>query len=264
MTTAPSSRTSKIVTAAADTFDVTCRNLLNLRRTPQALVYGAVQPVLFVLLFRYAFGGAIHVPGVRYVDYLVPGIFAQGVTFGAIGTAVGLSYDLRAGLLERFRTLPMCRAAVLTGRTLADLARNLIVVAVVTAVGFAVGFRVQTNALAFLAALAVVALFAYALSWAFVVVGLRVSDPEAAQAAGVPFMFVLVFASTAFVPLGSMPGWLQVFAARQPVTALVEAVRALVLGGPTAGRVLESLAWSVGLLAVFATLAIRAYRQMSL
>jgi ABC transporter DrrB family efflux protein len=249
--------------AIADTIDVAGRNLRTMLRMPQALVFALIQPVLFVLLFRYAFGGAIHVPGVPYVDYLMPGIFAQSVAFGALGTAVGLATDLRSGLLERFRTLPMSRSAVLAGRTLADLARNLAVVAVMAGVGFAVGFRVHTSAVAFLAALGLVALFGYALSWAFVSLGLRISDPEAAQAAGVPVMFLLVFASSAFVPISTMPGWLQVVAAHQPLTALVTAVRALVLGGPTAGHVLASLAWSGGLLAGFALLAIGQYQRIS-
>jgi ABC-2 type transport system permease protein/oleandomycin transport system permease protein len=249
--------------AIADTIDVAGRNLRTMLRMPQALVFALIQPVLFVLLFRYAFGGAIHVPGIPYVDYLMPGIFAQSVAFGALGTAVGLATDLRSGLLERFRTLPMSRSAVLAGRTIADLARNLAVVAVMAGVGFAVGFRVHTSAVAFLAALGLVALFGYALSWAFVSLGLRISDPEAAQAAGVPVMFLLVFASSAFVPINTMPGWLQVVAAHQPLTALVTAVRALVLGGPTAGHVLASLAWSGGLLAGFALLAIGQYQRIS-
>jgi ABC transporter DrrB family efflux protein len=249
--------------AVADTLDVTGRNLRNVLRTPQALVFALIQPVLFVLLFRYAFGGAIRVPGIPYVDYLVPGIFAQSVAFGALGTAVGLSADVRSGLLERFRTLPMSRLAILAGRTLADLARNLAVVAVMAGVGFAVGFRVHTSALAFLAGLGLVALFGYALSWGFVSLGLRISDPESAQAAGVPVMFLLVFASAAFVPLATMPGWLQAVAAHQPLTALVNAVRALVLGGPTAGHVLTSVAWSCGLLVAFALLALHQYQRMN-
>src|ERR1039457_4358838 len=150
--------------AAADTIDRARRNLRNLWRPPQAMIFATVQPVIFVLLFRYAFGGAIHVPGVSYVDYLMPGIFAQAVAFGAIGTAVGLSADMSSGILARFRTLPMSRIAVLAGRTLADLVRNLVVVAVMTGVGFAVGFRTHSPA-GLLAALGLVAVFAYALSW---------------------------------------------------------------------------------------------------
>jgi ABC-2 type transport system permease protein len=248
--------------ALFDTFDVTGRNLRTLLRTPQALVFATIQPMIFVLLFRYAFGGAIRVPGTSYVDYLMPGVFAQTVAFGAIGTAVGLSGDLRSGLLVRFRTLPMSRIAVLAGRTLADLARNLLVVAVMIGVGFAVGFRSANGAAGLLAALALVVAFGYAASWAFVALGLRVSDPEAAQAAAVPVVFLLVFTSAAFVPSASMPGWLQAFGTHQPVNALVSAERALVLGGPAAHDVLICLAWTAGLLLVFGTLAIRGYVRM--
>jgi ABC-2 type transport system permease protein len=256
-------RQSRLAMAVTDTVDVAGRNLFNLWRTPQALIFATIQPVMFVLLFRYAFGGAIHVPGVPFVDYLMPGIFAQAVAFGAIGTAVGLSADKASGIFTRFRTLPMSRVAVLAGRTLADLVRNLVVVAVMTGVGFAVGFRAHSGAAGLLGALGLVAVFAYAASWGFVALGLAVSDPEAAQGAGVPVVFLLVFSSAAFVPLSTMPGWLQAFGAHQPVTALVDAERALILGGPAASRVLACLAWSAGMLVVFASLATLAYRRTS-
>jgi len=251
-----------VLTTVSDTIDVAGRNLRTLFRTPQALIFATIQPMIFVLLFRYAFGGAIRVPGVNYVDFLMPGVFAQAVAFGAIGTAVALSADLRSGILVRFRTLPMARVAVLAGRTLADLARNLVVVAVMIGVGFAVGFRSANGAAGLLAALALVIVFAYAVSWAFTALGLRVSDPEAAQAAGVPLVFLLVFTSSAFVPATAMPGWLQAFGTHQPVNALVTAERALILGGPAARDVLVSLAWSVGILLVFALLAARTYARM--
>lgn len=254
---------SQLTMALSDTADVAGRNLRVLWRTPQALIFATIQPVMFVLLFRYAFGGAIHVPGVPYVDYLMPGIFAQAVAFGAIGTAVGLSADMASGIFTRFRTLPMSRVGVLAGRTLADLVRNLVVVAVMTGVGYAVGFRADTGAVGLLAALGLVAVFAYALSWGSVALGLSVSDPEAAQGAGVPVVFLLVFSSAAFVPLSTMPGWLQAFGAHQPVTALVDAERALILGGPGVSDVLACLAWSAGMLVVFVALAIRAYRGAS-
>jgi ABC-2 type transport system permease protein/oleandomycin transport system permease protein len=251
-----------IADALSDTADVAWRNLLTQLRTPQALVFATIQPVIFVLLFRYAFGGAIHVPGTNYVDFLMPGIFAQTVAFGAVGTAVGLSGDLRTGILVRFRTLPMARIAVLAGRTVADLARNLLVVAVMIGVGFAAGFRSPHGAGALLAALGLVIAFGYAVSWGFASLGLRVSDPEAAQAAAVPVLFLLVFTSAAFVPSTAMPGWLQAFGTHQPVDALVNAERALILGGPAAHDVLTSLAWSGGMLVVFALLAARTYARM--
>jgi ABC-2 type transport system permease protein len=254
---------ARVTAAFWDTADVAGRNLRTLLRTPQALVFATIQPVIFVLLFRYAFGGAIHVPGVDYVDYLMPGIFAQTVCFGAIGTAVGLSADLRSGILIRFRTLPMARIAVLGGRTLADLARNLLVVTVMIGVGFAAGFRSPDGAAGVLAALGLTLAFAYAISWGFATLGLRVSDPEAAQAAGVPVMFLLVFTSSAFVPQASMPGWLQAISAHQPVNALVSAERALILGGPALHDALVSLAWTAGILLAFGALAARSYARMN-
>jgi ABC-2 type transport system permease protein len=253
---------SGLTAAFADTADVAWRNLLTLLRTPQALVFATIQPVIFVLLFRYAFGGAIRVPGTDYVDFLMPGIFAQTVAFGAVGTAVGLSADVRTGILVRFRTLPMARIAVLGGRTVADLARNLLVVAVMTGVGFAAGFRSPHGAAGLLGALGLVVFFGYAVSWGFAALGLRVSDPEAAQAAAVPVVFLLVFTSAAFVPASAMPGWLQAFGTHQPVNALVSAERALILGGPAANDVLICLAWSAGMLIVFALLAARTYARM--
>jgi ABC-2 type transport system permease protein/oleandomycin transport system permease protein len=191
----------------------------------------------------------------------MPGIWAQTVVFGSMATGVGLAEDLHKGLIERFRSLPMARSAVLSGRTLADLVRNVFVVILMCLVGFAVGFRVQTNALGLLAGLALIVLFGYALAWIFAVVGLSAPNAESAQAAMFPIIGPLVFVSTAFVPLESMPGWLQPFAAHQPVSVTVDAVRALVVGGPTTADVLAAIAWSVGIIAVFAPIAVRRYRR---
>lgn len=244
-----------------DALAIARRNLIAVRRVPQLLVFSTIQPVIFVLLFRYVFGGAISIPGLPYVDFLMPGIFVQTAVFGAIGTAVGLASDVNTGLLERFRSLPMARSAVLAGRTTADLARNVFVVALMSAVGFAVGFRVHTNWLAFVAGIGLVLLFSYSLSWIFSTVGLAVGDPETAQAAAFPVVAPLVFASSAFVPVSTMPGWLQAFAEHQPVSVTASAVRALVLGGPTTSLVLQSLGWIAGILLVFAPLAVRRYRR---
>jgi ABC transporter DrrB family efflux protein len=255
----------RLTGAISDSLGVTWRNLVGLRRTPQLLVFSTIQPVMFVLLFRYVFGGAIEVPGgIPYVDYLMPGIFVQATVFGAIGSAIGMAADLKSGLLERFHSLPMARSAVLAGRTSADLARNTFVVALMAAVGFAVGFRVHTDALGFVAGLLLLLLFAYALSWVFVTVGLAVGDPETAQAASFPVMAPLVFASSVFVPVETMPGWLQAFAEHQPVSITADGVRALMLGGPTAEYVLQALAWSFGILLVFAPLAVRRFRRAML
>jgi ABC transporter DrrB family efflux protein len=251
----------RLLAAVSDSLAVAGRNLIGYRRVPQLLVFSTIQPVIFVLLFRYVFGGAVKVPGVPYVDYLMPGIFVQTVVFGAMGTAIGLATDLKSGLLERFRSLPMARSAVLAGRTVADLARNVFVAALMAAVGFAVGFRVHTSALGLVAGMLLVLLFGYVLSWIFAAVGLAVGDPETAQAAAFPVMAPLVFASSAFVPVSSMPSWLQGFAAHQPVSVTASAVRALVLGGPAASYVLQSLTWSAGILLLFAPLAVRRYRR---
>ena len=249
--------------AVSDALALTWRNLLTIRRLPQLLVFATVQPLLFVLMFRYVFGGAIRVPGVDYVNYLMPGIFAQVVAFGAINTGVGLAEDSRHGLIERLRSLPMARSAVLAGRTLADLARNVFVVLLMLGVGFAVGFRLQTDVGRLVLGLLVLLAFGFALSWVFALIGLSVASAESAQAASFPLLLPLVFASSAFVSPATMPGWLQPFAENQPVSVTVDAVRALVLGGPAAGKVLEALAWSVGIVLVFGALAVRRYRRVA-
>jgi ABC transporter DrrB family efflux protein len=248
--------------ALRDTFAITQRNLIAYRRVPQLLVFSTIQPVIFVLMFRYVFGGAIKLPGpIPYVDFLMPGIFVQTVVFGAIATAIGLATDMKSGLMERFHALPMARSAVLTGRTMADLARNVFVVILMMIVGFLVGWRIHTNVLALLAGAFLVLLFGYAMSWIFATVGLAVGDPETAQAAAFPVLAPLVFASSAFVSPDKMPGWLQVFANHQPVSATASAVRALVNGGPTAAHVWQSVAWCVAILVVFAPIAVRLYRR---
>jgi ABC-2 type transport system permease protein len=177
---------SRVGWAVVDTGTIAWRNLLTLIRLPSLLVFSTVQPVLFVLMFRYVFGGAIQVPGVDYVDFLMPGIFVQTVAFGATATGVGLAEDLGKGIIERFRALPMARSAVLTGRTVADLVRNVFVVALMCAVGFLVGFGVSTNVLAFLAGVGLLLLFGVALSWLFAIVGLGARNAESAQAAPSP------------------------------------------------------------------------------
>lgn len=244
-----------------DTYAVTQRNLIGYRRVPQLLVFSTIQPVIFVLMFRYVFGGAIRIPGVPYVDFLMPGIFLQSVVFGSLATAVGLATDMKSGLMERFHALPMSRSAVLTGRTLADLSRNLFVIVLMMAVGFLVGWRIHTNILGLIFGGLLVLLFGYAMSWIFATVGLAVGDPETAQAAAFPVLAPLVFASTAFVSAETMPGWLQVWARNQPVSVTASAVRALTIGGPTTANVLAAVAWCVGILVIFAPIAVRLYRR---
>ena len=251
----------RLWTAVSDTVAIQGRNLLGYVRTPQLLVFSTIQPVIFVLLFRYVFGGAIHVPGSNYVDFLMPGIFAQTVVFGAMATAIGLATDLHSGLVERFRSLPIARSAFLTGRTTADLCRNVLVIALMCVVGFAVGWRVHTDVLSFIGAMLLMLAFGYSMSWVFATVGLVARDAEAAQAASFPILAPLVFASSAFVPVSSMPSWLQGFAEHQPVSAVTNAVRGLTLGGATTGDVLTAIAWCVGIVAVAAPFAVRRYRR---
>jgi ABC transporter DrrB family efflux protein len=247
--------------AVTDALAIAWRGVISYRRVPQLLVFSTVQPVVFVLMFRYVFGGAIQVPGGDYVDYLMPGIFVQTSVFGAIATAIGLATDVQSGLLERFLSLPMARSAVLVGRTLADLTRNIFVVALMSGVGFLVGFHVRTNAIRFIAALLLVLLFGYTFSWVFATVGLLLRNPESAQAAAFPVMAPLVFASSAFVPVASMPGWLQPFAAHQPVSVTASAARALILGSPVTSDLLQSLAWAAGILLTFIPFAVWRYRR---
>ena len=250
-----------LMPVATDALALAWRGLLTYRRVPQLLVFSTIQPVVFVLLFTYVFGGAIQVPGVDYIDYLMPGIFVQTVVFGAIATAIGLATDVQSGLLERFLSLPMTRSAVLMGRTLADLGRNVFVVILMSCVGFAVGFRIHSTWLDYIAAMLLVLAFGYSLSWVFATVGLLVKNPETAQAAAFPIMAPLVFASSAFVPVATMPSWLQPFAEHQPVSVTASAARALTLGTPATSYILQSLAWIVGILAVFIPLSVSRYRR---
>jgi ABC-2 type transport system permease protein/oleandomycin transport system permease protein len=254
----------------SDWATVTWRNLLRMSRLPDAVFFSSVQPVMFVLLFRYVFGGAIsHLPHLSYVNYLVAGVYVQTVMFGAISTAVGLSEDLQAGLIERFRALPMARSAVLAGRTLADAVRNIGVLVLITGVGYAVGFRAQTSPWMFILGLLLVLVFAYALSWAFAIIGLSTPNSETAQLASFPILFPFTFASTAFVPVTTMPGWLQAFVKHQPVSLVINATRELMLGTATGRRlglwspsdVWQALAWAIGLLVVFAPIAVWRFRR---
>jgi ABC-2 type transport system permease protein len=250
--------------ALTDAMTIAWRNLKGALRTPQVIVFSTIQPVIFVLNFRYVFGGAIAASlpmGVPYVDFLMPGIFVQTVAFGSMQTAIGMSTDLNTGLLERFRSLPMARSAVLAGRTLSDIVRNSFTILLMLLVGFAVGFRIHTNALAVLGAFALLLLFMFSLSWVFATIGMAIRNPEAAQAASFPLLAILVFASSAFVPTSAMPGPLRAYADHQPVSDVADAVRALVLGGPTAGNVVIAIAWCAGIVAVFAPIAVAKYRR---
>jgi ABC transporter DrrB family efflux protein len=249
--------------ALSDTIGIAQRNLKRMLRTPQLMFFSAVQPVMFVLLFRYVFGGSIQTPGTEYVNYLMPGIFVQVVLFGGALTAVGLATDLKEGVIDRFRTLPMARSAVLAGRTLADLVRNVFVVILMVGVGVLVGFRFHGSVPADIGALLLVLAFGYAFSWVFAAVGLAVKDPETAQVAGFIPLFPLVFASSAFVPVANMPGWLQAFANNQPVSVTVTSARSLLSGASASHWLWQSIAWSLGIFVVFVVLAVRIYGRTS-
>jgi ABC transporter DrrB family efflux protein len=272
-TTAPEHVRVTLGHAVRDTMVITRRNLLRNVRLPQVLLFSTVQPVMFLLLFTYVFGGAIGgaIPPAadgKYINWLIPGLLVQVAAFGAGQTAIGLTEDLSKGVIERFRSLPMARSAVLAGRTLADLIRNGFVIGLMMTVGFLIGFRWQTDVLGMIGGLLVAMVFAYALSWVMAAIGLAVKNPEAAQSAVFLPVFPLVFASSVFVPTATMPGWLQAFADNQPITVTVNALRGLILGndalepGQTAlGFVTLSLLWATAIIAVFAPLAVRVYRR---
>jgi ABC-2 type transport system permease protein len=267
----PSSAT--LVHAFKDTGVIARRNLLRNLRMPQLLLFATVQPVMFLLLFNYVFGGSIgqSIPaaaGGKYINYLVPGLLIQVAIFGSGQTALGLTEDLSKGVIDRFRSLPMARSAVLGGRTLSDLIRNAFVICLMLAVGFLIGFRYQTSFLRLVAALLVALAFAYALSWVMATVGLLVKNPEAAQSAVFLPTFPLVFASSVFVPTETFPSWLQGFADNQPVTVTANALRGLILGPgalphrhTVSGDVILAVAWALGIALVFAPLAVRIYRR---
>ncbi len=247
--------------AVSDTLVLAWRNLLRIPRQPDLLLGFTVQPVMFVLLFVYVFGGAISTPGLSYVDFLIPGIMVQSMVFGGFVTALGLAEDLRKGLIDRFRSLPMSRAAVLTGRTLADVVTNVIQIAVMLGVGYAVGFRFSTSAPRVVAGVGLLLFIGYAFSWVFALIGLTASSPEASNAYGFTILFPVTFVSSAFVPVKSMPGWLQPVANNNPFTNMVNTARALFVGTPAGNQVWLAAVWSAAIVAVFSVLAVWRYRH---
>jgi ABC-2 type transport system permease protein/oleandomycin transport system permease protein len=246
----------------ADSRVMAVRQLRKVLRRPTYIVYLFLQPVILVLLFRYVFGGAIHTGSVSYVDFLLPGIIVMTAVFGALTTGLGLTEDLKAGVVDRFRSLPIARSAVLVGRTAADLAVNTLTIVLMLLLGMAVGFRPSQPVWQVALAGVLVLAFAYVFSWISACIGLAVRDPETAQSIGFFWVFPLVFASSAFVPTDSMPGVVRAFADANPVTLVVDAARALTIGhGDALGPALGTLAWLVGLLLVFVPLSVRAFRH---
>jgi ABC transporter DrrB family efflux protein len=247
--------------AVSDTLVLAKRSFLRIPRAPDLLLSFTVQPIMFVLLFAYVFGGAIETPGYDYIDFLIPGIIVQTMSFGGFVTALGLSEDLKKGLVDRFRSLPMSRAAVLAGRTLSDIATNAVSLAIMIGVGAIAGFSFDAPVAHIAAGFLLLLLFGYAFSWVFAFVGLTSSSPEAAQSLGFIVIFPLTFVSSAFVPVDSMPGALQAFAEVNPFTITVDAVRALFLGAPAGNSVWGAALWSLGITAVFAFLSVRKYKR---
>jgi ABC-2 type transport system permease protein/oleandomycin transport system permease protein len=246
---------------ATDTLVISERNLGRLRTAPDLLIAFTVQPVMFVLLFAYVFGGAIQTPGYNYIDFLIPGIIVQNIAFGGFVTALGLNEDVSKGLIDRFRTLPMARAAVLAGRTLADVVTNLLSLLILLATALIIGFSFDAGIGEIVAGIGLMVLFGYAFSWVFALLGLMVSSPESANSLGFLAVFPLTFISSAFVPVESMPGALQWFAEINPFTIVVDAMRALWLDAPAGDAIWGAVVWSLVIMAIFAPLAVRRYRH---
>ncbi len=250
--------------AVSDTLAITRRNLLVWMRVPAYIVFTVIQPVMFVLMFRYVFGGAIpvNVPG-GYVNFLMPGIVGQTAAFASFGTAIALAQELQKGVIDRLRSMPMARSAVLAGRLVADTARMLVTILIVIGVGCVVGFRFENGVVPAVAMVVLATVFGLAICCIAAYTGLAIGDEESVQAFGLIWLFPITFLSSAFVPIQTMPGWLQAFANNQPVTYVIKAMRALALGGPLEANLWKSIACLAGIFVVFAPLAVRAYRRAS-
>jgi ABC transporter DrrB family efflux protein len=261
----PASRTAGL---ARSTATVTRRALLRYVRTPQLIVMATIQMAMFFLIYRYMFGGAIRSTGVPYVDYLVPGFIATGVLFSGIGASVAMAEDLQQGFVDRLRSLPIPRSSVLVARAIADTAILALASAVTVGIAFAVGFRLHGSAVEGLAAFGLVVLFGFAFEWLFVTIGLFAGNTQAAQAMGM-IVFPFVFISSAYIPVHTMPGWLQAFANHQPLTPMVDSVRALtlgphaqhMLGHPASYFVAHALLWTAALVALTLPIAVAKYRR---
>jgi ABC-2 type transport system permease protein len=264
------SRGQRIRFAFVDGIVVAERNLVSLFRVPAVLVFELVQPIMFTLLFRYVFGGAIAgLPGgLNYVIFLMPGIFVQNAIFGATTTAIGIADDMKKGMIDRFRSLPMSRSAMLIGRTTADLFKNLIVVSLMVAVGYLIGFRFQNGFVGAVGVIVLVLAVGFSFSWISAAVGLAIKETEAVQAAVFTFIFPVVFMSTVFVPLTNMPGWLKVIARNNPVSIWASAARIMTVGEfPSSGSLEHALfasaVWIAGILVVFVPLSVRLYKKLT-
>ncbi len=256
---------SSIYYQLSDTWAIAKRNLLRYIRLPQLVFFSSIQPIIFLTLFNYVFGGALGSSGAavhgKYINYLLPGIMTQVTLFGGLQTGIGLARDLNSGMIDRFRSLPMSRAAVLAGRTLADMFRNAVVIVIMLIYGYVLGFRFTNGFLGGLAMVAILLLFGFAFSWVAAFLGMATKDEETAQLAGFLFVFPLVFASAAFVPVKSMASWLQHFANNQPITFAVNSARHFALGIPSHGDTWKILLWTAGILLIFIPLSVYSYRR---
>lgn len=243
------------------TATLTWRSLVQIKHNPMELLDLSIQPLMFVLLFTYVFGGAVSHSTSEYLRFALPGIIVQNALFATMTTGVGLNSDLTKGVFDRLRSLPISRAAPLAGRIVADTVKQVWAVALLLGAGMILGFRIETNPLSALAAVALLVVFTLAVSWISVLVGVLVSEPDKVQIFGFVVIFPLTFVSNAFVPMNTMPGWLQAWVKVNPVTLLATAERSLLSGGPVTRPLLESLAWAVGLAAVFAPIAVRAFKR---
>ena len=266
ITAAPATRTTRL---GPSTLQITYRTLLRYMRTPQLIVLGTIQGAMFLLIFRYVFGGAIPIDGgLPYVDFLVPGFITTGVLFTGMNAATGAAEDLQQGFVDRLRSLPVPRLCFLTGRAIADTAWNTWGLAVTAAIGFAIGFRIHGSVPDAIAAFGLCVVFGFAFGWLFIWLGLMAGTPQAAQGLAL-LVFPFTFVSSAYIPVSSMPGWLQAFASHQPITYMVDAVRSLtqghaaelLIGHSTGYLVSASLLWALGFVVVFAPLAALKYKH---
>lgn len=265
-TVAPIGPGRRLIWAVGDTLTMAKRNLIAWIRVPAYIVFTVVQPIMFTLLFRYVFGGAIklgneHIPG-GYVSYLMPGIIGQTAAFACIGTAISLAMEIRKGAIDRFKSMPMARSALIAGRLLADTLRMLLTILILVGVGYAVGFRFHNGAGNAVLMVLLSAGFGLVMCCVSSFIGLAVKDEESVQAFGLIWLFPLTFLSSAFVAVATMPSWLRPFANNQPVTMFINTIRALALGNqPILHDFWVTCAWLVGILAVFGPLAVWTYRR---
>ena len=249
--------------AAGDTLRLTWRNLIHYVRVPQLIAFAIIQPIMFTLLFAFVFGGAIDTPNGDYVDFLIPGIIVQTVIFGSMQTGINIAEDMQKGIIDRLRSLPIARGTVLAARTLSDLLRHALAVLIMAGVGYLIGYRFHGGPADAALALGVTLLVGLAFSWIAVTIGLLVRDTQTAEIAGFTWVFPLVFASSIFVPVDTMPGWLQAFAEHSPITLAANAVRAYSMDWPVGNDAWLTVLWMLGIVAVFASLAVWRFRRLA-